>query len=177
LLTLAGVVLGALTSFLVSSLGERSRHRRELRKGWTEKRLDAYAQYLSDIKRMREVARRIAAGAGLDERPSPLSKDEGLPMLADAEGRRDVSFEMVTLLGSEATVRAGRKLNQAVWKIEWYARGKLPTDDRDGWDQSRREFTAAQREFHECVRRELAIPGASVPRSLSRQPRPDERPG
>lgn len=34
LLTLAGVALGAIASYLVSSLNERARHRREVAHGW-----------------------------------------------------------------------------------------------------------------------------------------------
>jgi hypothetical protein len=45
LFTLAGVALGALASYLVSSVNERARHRREVAKGWEERKFECLANY------------------------------------------------------------------------------------------------------------------------------------
>lgn len=91
LITLLGVLLGAVASYLAGFATERIRYRRDLDQQWTTRKLDIYASYINDIKQMRELGGRIAGGIGPDVRPQPLSRDEGLPLLAEAEARRSVS--------------------------------------------------------------------------------------
>jgi hypothetical protein len=82
------------------------------------------------------LSQRIAASVGLDGRAQPLTREEGLPLLAAAEATRSVSTEMVALLGSGETVSALGELNRAVWRMEWFARGLL--DDGSSRDGQRR---------------------------------------
>lgn len=83
--TLSGVALGALLSYLVTSLNERSRHGRDVAMRLQERRFDAYAEYLSDVRQLVAVANRIAASLSLHNRTTlpPLSQEEGLPVLAE----------------------------------------------------------------------------------------------
>src|SRR6266568_4651426 len=96
LITILGVLLGAASSYLAGSARERTRHRRDLSKQWVERKLDAYVNYINEVKQMRAIARRIIAGIELDARPTStlpqvLSRDEGLPLLAEAETRRSIA--------------------------------------------------------------------------------------
>jgi hypothetical protein len=75
--TLAGVALGAMASFVTTSLNERSRTRREQALRWRDRRIDAYSTYVNDIKDMSAVARRVGASRGLAGRLSDLSAEEG----------------------------------------------------------------------------------------------------
>lgn len=159
LFTLLGVAVGAAASFVASTFSERVRYRRELSKQWTDRRLASYARYIEDIKYMSVLSRRIAASAGLEDRAAPLSRQDGLPLLAEAETRRSYSAEMVTLMSSRETVEALRQVNVRTWRLERYARGLLGDEDRDDWIRSSRELHEALDNLHECIRRDLGIPG------------------
>jgi hypothetical protein len=50
ILPLVGVALGAIGSFLVSSLNDRARWRREQSVRWDARRLDAYGEYIHAVK-------------------------------------------------------------------------------------------------------------------------------
>lgn len=169
--TLAGVAVGVVSSYLVSTLTERTRHRWEVASDWRGKKLEAYARYVSDVKHVATLAQRIAAGVGLDDRPQALTRKDGLPLLASAETTRSVSTEMVALLGSEETISALSDLNRAVWRLEWFARG-LRDENREGWEEDMRAYKQAINVFHECARRDLDVPGAYLPREPGPSPRP-----
>lgn len=160
LFTLAGVALGALSSYVISFRGERVRHRRELAKGWDERKFDCFVVYVNDVKEMGVLARRIAASQGLHVRaPDELDPEIGLPRLADAEGRRSISMERMRLLSDVDTIAAASHLNNAAWRLEWLVRGKIDGADADDWAAAQHAFEAALDEFHRCARRELGVPG------------------
>jgi hypothetical protein len=50
LITLLGVLLGAASSYLGGTAKERVRYRRDLDQRWSERKLEAYVAYLSNIK-------------------------------------------------------------------------------------------------------------------------------
>ena len=79
---------------------------------------------------MISISNRIAAARGLPSDGNLLSSEEGLELLAKAEMERGSRWESVLLLGSSATIRAGREWHQCAWTLEWFARGKL-----DGWER------------------------------------------
>jgi hypothetical protein len=106
--TLTGVVLGATASFITTSLNERFRTRRDQAVRWRDRRIDAYSAYVNDIKHMSAVARRVAASRGLAGRPSDLPVEEGVRLLVEAEMRRSLSSEVVTLIAGRETVEALR---------------------------------------------------------------------
>jgi hypothetical protein len=165
LITLLGVLLGAASSYLVGSARERVGYRRDLDQRWSERKLDAYVTYLSDIKQMRIIARRMLRDTMLDPNlPIALTKEEGLPLLAEAEARRSVSAELVLLVGSEEVISALHVLNQAVWRMEWFARGLIDNTDDDAWERAHTEYATAIDSFQECARRDVRVPGSYVPR-------------
>jgi hypothetical protein len=165
LITLLAVLLGAASSYLAVSATERTRYRRDLDQRWAERKLDAYMAYLTDIKQMRIIARRMLRDTVLDPNlPVSLEKEEGLPLLAEAEAHRSISAELVLLVGSEEVIKALHVLNKAVWKIEWFARGLIDNTDADAWKQATSEYATAINSFQECARRDVRVPGSYIPR-------------
>src|SRR5580704_9464971 len=158
LITLLAVLVGAASSYLASSAMERTRYRRDLSERWTERKLDAYMSYLSDVKEMRVIARRILHDTGLDPNlPIPLPREEGLLLLAETEAHRSVSAERVLLVGSKETITALHALNKAVWRIEWFARGLVDNTDTDAWKQASSEYALAINNFQECARSDVRV--------------------
>jgi len=157
LITLLGVLLGAASSYLATFAMDRARYRRDLEDRWTERRMDAYISYLNDVKEMRGITRRILRDTGLVDTnlPIALPKEEGLPLLAAAEARRSIFSERVSLVGSEDIINALRALNQAIWRIEWFARGLIDNADIGAWRQASDEYHAAINSFQEFAYRDL----------------------
>lgn len=65
LLTLLGVALGAVASFVSTQWLERTRWQRDEAVRWDTKRLDCYTEFATAIKRFIAIAQRLAAGLGL----------------------------------------------------------------------------------------------------------------
>lgn len=167
IITLVAVLLGAASTYVASQITERAKYRRDLDQRWTQRKLDAYVAYLSDIKRMRAIARRMLRAGALDDPtlPAALPREEGLPLLAEAEARRSVSAEVVLLVASEEVIEALRTLNQAIWKIEWFARELIDVENTEAWHQATLEYNRAINTFQERVRKDLDVPGRYVPRA------------
>jgi hypothetical protein len=72
LLTLLGVALGAVASFVSTRLVDRSRWQREERFRWDSKRLESYSEFSAAIMRFINIAQRMAAGVGLPTAVEPL---------------------------------------------------------------------------------------------------------
>lgn len=158
-LTLAGVALGAVTSFLVSSLNDRARWRREQSVRWDGRRLDAYAEYVHAVKELAGRYQRIAAGRGLVTGPAPLELTaEVLAELGTAESRRSALSETCGLLGDTDTNTASKRLNHCLWRLEHLARG-VPTEVEQGWEEAYLDFRKARRRYTECARASLGVSG------------------
>jgi hypothetical protein len=171
--TLGGVAIGALAAFASSTLSERARYRRQLADGWRERKFDCYAAYLDDVKHMSVIARRMAASRNLEATATePLGAVKGAALLTEAETRRTSSMEKVRLLSDGATASAAHTLNKAVWRLEWIARGRVPDATVEDWTAAVQSFLEAMNAFHVEARRELDVPGNTVPRPLDPH-RPD----
>lgn len=171
LLALAGVVVGALLSYLLATLGERRRERWALRREWRERRLQTCVAYVADVKRMRSIAQRMAADVGLDDQAPPLPRNDGLDLLAEANMARGSSFETLALIADRNLVEAARALNRAVWRLEWFARGLLDDTDLEGWRIAVRDYFHAINLFHEHARHELGVMGKASSREGEGSPR------
>jgi hypothetical protein len=171
LLALAGVIIGAGLTFAFSTLGEVRRERWALRREWREKKLQAFGDYIAAVKRLRDIAQRMAAAVGLDDQAPPLARASGLEALAEANMARSASFETVNLIAGKEVIEAGREVNRAIWRLEWFARGDLDDTDRDGWLAGYRAYHAAINNFHERARFELGITDEFSPRSTEESPR------
>jgi hypothetical protein len=119
-----------------------------------------YADYGNAVKRVTHLASRIAAGRGFPHSVEPLKPDrQALEALSQAGGRAR-AWESVLLLGAQETVAAARAWHQAVWRLEWFAQGRLTAADQ--WDPAIRETDLARDEFYECARQDLGIAGGVV---------------
>jgi hypothetical protein len=164
-ITLIAVVVGAITSFIATSINDRRRYRQSQSDRWADKKLEAYAAYLESVKEMRQVSRRVAAARGVGQHAHQLLPDDGLPALADAEAVRANASERVTLLGGSATVAAIRQLNSEVWRLEWIARDKLLPNGAE-WEECNQSLVRTLNLVHEEIRAELQIPGKFLPRTI-----------
>ncbi|MFD5869545.1 hypothetical protein ACFWGD_13200, partial [Corynebacterium sp. NPDC060344] len=158
---LIGVVVGAVGSYAVASLTERSRWRRARAERWDEKRFLTYANYASTLKEQIRIAQRIGAARGFENVADPLDPGEGLAQLAEAESRRAAEWESVLLVGDAEAIAAARAWHEAVWNVELYARGLR--DDPAGWTSAEKEVSRARDAFYVCARRDLGIAGPPPP--------------
>jgi hypothetical protein len=160
--TLIGVTLGAILSYLVGMLNERTRWRREQGARWDGLLLQAYSDYGQAIKECVLAYQRLAAHQGLTEDPSPVEPtDDALGQASKAEARRAAMTEPLRLLADSSTAVAVRKLNDAVWHLEWMARGRL-TGASATWDEAYSVYRAARQNFHEKARASLQVPGGVI---------------
>jgi hypothetical protein len=171
--TLIGVVIGALASYLASSFNERARYRRELRRGWADKRLEVYGDFIASIKEFTAVTRMMAVEAGLPDRMPPIAREEGQALLQQAELRRGGHMERLSLIADTDTLLAARALNRASWQLEGLVVGTIPNSDGSSWDDGIRFYNEAINNFHQCARREMQVPGAYPDRTREPSPRAD----
>lgn len=158
ILTLSGVAVGATASFLATSLGERARFRRDFSSRWERRRFDAYSQYITQTKDFAGIARRIAGARGLQNNEAALDPAEGIPLLDDAEARRESLTEIMALLAGPETISAYRRLTEVIGRMEWFARGMIPDAKPNEWLVAMNDFEEALNVFHECARAELGVP-------------------
>ncbi|MEU6846535.1 hypothetical protein ABZ930_32185 [Streptomyces sp. NPDC046716] len=159
IIPLAGVALGAVTSYLAGSLNERARWRREQSVRWDARRLDAYAEYMHTVKELAARYRRLAAGRGLTTGPEPLEPTaDVLAELAALEARRSALSETCALLGDTETNTAAKALDHSLWRLELLARD-VPTEAAQNWEQASVQFRQAQQSYIERARTGLGVPG------------------
>ncbi|MDW6062072.1 hypothetical protein SAZ11_33695 [Streptomyces sp. FXJ1.4098] len=160
ILPLAGVALGAAMSFLVSSLNERTRWRRQQSVRWDEHRLTAYAEYAHTVKELAARYQMIAAARGLVSGPMPLEPTpEVLAEIRELESRRSALSETLGLLGDTAANTASKTLDHCLWRLECLARG-VATEVEQNWDQAYLEFRDARSRYIEQARTSLGVSGA-----------------
>ncbi|MFI5684040.1 hypothetical protein [Streptomyces sp. NPDC051636] len=112
IITLVGVLLGAVTSFFATTLAERAKFRQALATRWDERKLDTYVEYVSCVK---EAAR--AAGRVLEAREQGDDPSETLAEMEAAETRRSVLFEGLVLLAEDAASEAAATANERLWAL------------------------------------------------------------
>ena len=156
--TIAAVLLGALTTYVTNHLMERSRHRATLRVRWDEKKLDAYAEYVGRV-RASIHASVLLYEVREDLRSMPRGEHDLTMDLTDAGGAQALAFERVMLLAGDAVVETAHKVQEATAAIGWQARGVV-----DGTlDEWRALHTTAFRcinAFHQRARADLGVSGS-----------------
>ncbi|WP_239091492.1 hypothetical protein [Streptomyces sp. SID14478] len=110
IVTLTGVLIGALATFLATSMAERTRHRRSMSTRWDERKLDTCIEYATCVKEISSTVKRARQAYGTDEGREFLSAME------TAELRRSVLFETLVLLTSPGVVNAANEVNRALWQ-------------------------------------------------------------
>jgi len=163
LIVLAGVGVGAFASYLATAATERARWKRSLDSRWDDRRVEAYASYARAVKDVINISSRIAAGRGLGNASEPLvPTQENLSLLAGAEAQRANQWETVLLLGNPETVAAARQWHEIAWRLEWFARGRLTSEQAD-WGEVRSSVNDARSRFYESARKDLQVKGGRLP--------------
>lgn len=161
LLTLAGVVLGAGATFVVTMMNERAKWRRGQDTRWDDKRLAAYSEYANSLKQYVQVSYRLAAARDYPAVALPIDIDTGMRLLAEAEADKTVKWETVLLLGSPEAVAAARSWNRAAWELGWPARGHAI--EHAEYVRLYSEMGRRRNEFYECARADLGVRSGTLP--------------
>ncbi|MGW0548690.1 hypothetical protein [Streptomyces altiplanensis] len=120
-------LVGALTSFLATTMAERTRHQRAMATRRDERRLDTCIEYATCVKEVSSTAERARQAAeGTDDRRQCLAAME------TAESRRSVLFEILVLPASPAAIEAAHEDNLVLWQEEIATRNDGATPPRKG---------------------------------------------
>ncbi|WP_225844889.1 hypothetical protein [Streptomyces sp. HPF1205] len=157
LLTIAAVLLGALTTYVTNYWTERQRIRRENLTRWDTRKLDAYENYVDRVRAS------IFLAVDLYEhregiRPSDDPEAAMVAAINDAARLRGRSFERIMLLAGDEVVEAAHSLNAVAMEIDWQALGKTP-GTLEEWRARHRGAFAAINAFHEAARADLGVSG------------------
>src|SRR5262245_58029997 len=110
---LVGVVLGAMGAIASSAVSDRLRWRRQQAVRWDERRLESYIAFAATLKEIVNLSSRLVTAHRPESAAHPIDREAGLEMLTRANLRRTQEWELLLLLGSEATVAAGRRWRAA----------------------------------------------------------------
>ncbi|XVV08286.1 hypothetical protein ACQP2X_25920 [Actinoplanes sp. CA-131856] len=157
-----GVLVGSVATFLGTSAVGRAQWRRERQARWTTMQLAAYTEHAHAVKKMTDLARAVAAHQGWDDLADPLAPEIGVPRLVAAELDRSAKWETVLLVGDPAVVEAGQKWKECVWRLEWFARGRL--SGHADWAEALTATGDAKHEYYNVVRQSIGTPGGDLNR-------------
>ncbi|MYS60442.1 MULTISPECIES: hypothetical protein [Streptomycetaceae] len=143
IVTLIGVVVGALTSYLATTAAERVRHRRKLETRWDKRKLSTYIEYVTLVK--------AAQGAAKQAWENPEVRAEALARMEAAERKRSLAFEALVLLAHPRAVVAAHEVNRVLWQALEAAR--QPTEEPPPTDL----LIEAMNLLHEETRRDLGV--------------------
>ncbi|MFD4477242.1 hypothetical protein ACFWPU_14170 [Streptomyces sp. NPDC058471] len=158
LVTVAAVLLGALSTHVTNYLMERSRNRHQLLTRWDDKKVEAYGDYVDAAKaRIAMAVRLYEQRRGMQDhrRTEHELRDD----LAEAGRAWGSAFERVMLMGGDEAVEAGHDLNALVAQIDWQATGRTE-GTLDEWRHRNREAFRAINTFHDAARKDLGIQGS-----------------
>ena len=163
LLVLAGVIVGALASYLATAATERMRWKRALDSRWDDRRVEAYAAYAQAVKDIITISSRIYAGRNTTSGSWALPpSQETLELLESVGRKRAAAWEAVLLLGHPETVEAARNWHESVWRLERWARGDA-TGKHEDWEKARSEVNRTRSLFYESARKDLQVRGGTLP--------------
>ncbi|MFF0659134.1 hypothetical protein [Micromonospora tulbaghiae] len=160
--TFVGVAVGALLSFVLSTVADRTRWRRDVAIRWDPQRMTVYAEYAFAVREMYEIVLAVAIRHGYGQGSSRPVVPGTNTALAEADADRAARFEAVLLIGNPQTVAAARRWHQALWHLACFAQGRL-TGHLE-WSAAMREFGEARVEYYRAARRDLGIAGG-LPRT------------
>ncbi|MBL1096082.1 hypothetical protein [Streptomyces coffeae] len=149
-ITLIGVLIGALASFLATAMAERAKFRREIATRWDERKLDAYVQYTSCIKEVLRAARTVFAAWEADQDPA-----DGLAAMESAEAKRSVHFEGLVLLADEDAAEVAKRVNERTWAVLRLARD--PGGGHGAPEEVGLAVIEALNDFHKAAKADLLI--------------------
>ncbi len=146
IVTLVGVLVGALTSYVATTGAERVRHRHTLATRWDEKKFQTYVDYAAFVKAAAE-----AAGAAARAESGSEARAEYLSAMEAAELKRSTTFEALILLADPAAVEVAHKVNRLLWTAFDRAR------DPGAHSGPGLELTKTLNVLHERARKDLGI--------------------
>ncbi|CAM5706899.1 hypothetical protein [Streptomyces fumanus] len=158
LITIAAVLLGALSTHVTNHLMERSRNRHQKLTRWDDRKIDTYAEYVDAAKMRIALAARLyeaREGRRDDHRPEQDLRED----LAEGGRRWGSAFERVMLLGGDDVIEAGHELNTVLAEIDWQATGALSGSLAE-WRERHRAAFRLINDFHEAARADLGIRGS-----------------
>lgn len=156
LITLAGVIVGALASFLSTSWADRSRFRRVLETRWDERKLDVYAEYVSCVKAEVRIARKYSE-PDIAQQETPSVSD-----LDAAEALRSNLFEKLVLLADPRVTEAAHVVNRELWDLlRIVTHASTPEESRRAADK----VIAALNGLHVVARQDLGMRNLPTPRT------------
>ena len=156
--TIAAVILGALTSYATNELMERSKRKLERRTRWDNSKLDAYAEYIGRVRATIHAAvllyevREEMRTAGRSERE--LAED-----LTELGIAQSLAFERVMLLADHRVIQVSHTVQEATAAIGWQARGVVHGTLAEWRALHATAFEAINR-FHERARQDLGVNGS-----------------
>ncbi|MBQ0830849.1 hypothetical protein [Streptomyces tagetis] len=153
IITLVGVLIGALASFVATTVAERAKFRREMATRWDERKLDAYIQYTSCVKEILRAARVVFAAREAGEDRSP-----GLAAMESAESKRSLLFEGLVLLADEDAAKIANRINERTWAVLRQARDPEGTDGTP--EEARLAVIHALNDFHKAAKADLLMGNA-----------------
>ncbi len=149
---LIGVLLGAASTFVATTVTERARWRRDQSVRWDAERLTAYSEYAHAVKKKITIAVQIAARRGVHPNVDWVPSDDGAEALAAAEEERTTKWERVLLLGSDEAVMAAREWHNSVFVLERVACG---TKTDTTWAEAAEMTSRGRLAFYLVVKRDL----------------------
>jgi hypothetical protein len=158
LLTIAAVLMGALSTYATNYGTERQRIRREQMTRWDDKNLDAYDNYADRVRAAAFIAVELyehREGIHPSDDPEPQLRAQ-LSQTAHLKGR---AFERIMLLGGDEVVEAAHALNATTLEVDWQATGKTP-GALDDWRARNRAVFRSINAFHESARTDLGVSGS-----------------
>ncbi|OKK10280.1 hypothetical protein [Streptomyces sp. CB02400] len=112
IITLVGVLIGALTSYFATAMAERTKLRHLMATRWDERKLDTYIEYVSCIKEIQRAA--MDAGRARDQGKDP---SDALTEMEGNEKKRSILFETFVLLSDDRAATAAHAVNQRTWEL------------------------------------------------------------
>lgn len=158
IITIAAVLLGALTTHVTNFLMERSRKKHERSVRWDDRKLSAYEVYIDRVRASIFLAVQLyEVREGLRE--SEQTEGEILTEMSEAGRLRGRAFERIMLLAGDDVIEAAHKLNAAALQIDWQATGRVSGALTDWRDRNRVVFSAINA-FHDAAREDLGVSGS-----------------
>lgn len=159
-LTLIGVAIGALATYLAGAATERARWRRERSARWDDRRAQAYADYAHAVKDAYVQCRR-AYGLRRKRVVARTAYKGALAELERLNDDRTAKWEAVLLLGDPKAIEAGRTWHRRVWQVERFARGQRT--DTEHFQALPDNVNADRHRFYATARHDLGISSGDVP--------------
>ncbi|MVU83843.1 hypothetical protein GPX89_42275 [Nocardia sp. ET3-3] len=122
IVTIAGVLVGAVSSYVATYVLTRQRNRYELSTRWDSRKLDAYEAYVDKVRANISAAWTLYhAYRSEDQHPDPRTEEELRALLSETGGERSRAFERIMLLGGDDVVETAHHLNAVVAELVWRA--------------------------------------------------------